>query len=153
MGAMTERQLQIILHAIGWPKDYRNHFVTREGSKDFAECEALVAAGMMTRHEKDWIHDYFIYAVTEQGRRAAAAPMKRRSRTVHLGVDIKGAMKRGDRYLGGLLIDENGRELTAAEVRTLFAREQAQGYTIFCGCDNRRADGGCAGHPAAAGVT
>ena len=73
MGVMTERQLQIIRHALGWPKDYRNHFVTGEGSKDFADCEALVAEGMMTSHKREWAPDYTIYVVTEKGR-AAAAP-------------------------------------------------------------------------------
>lgn len=31
----------------------RNHYVTGPGTDDFGDCEALVAAGLMHRHEPD----------------------------------------------------------------------------------------------------
>ena len=64
---VSQRQRDILRHALGWPKNYRNHFCTGEGSDDFADCEVLVAAGMMARHKKGWVPDT-IYTVTEQGR-------------------------------------------------------------------------------------
>ena len=70
---ITDRQREILRHALGLNRgvrEYRNRFVTGEGSKDFADCEALVAAGLMARHSVAWIPD-FTYVVTEIGRRAA----------------------------------------------------------------------------------
>lgn len=64
---VSQRQREILRHALGWPKNYRNHFCTGEGSNDFADCEALVSAGMMTRNKRDWVPD-IIYTVTEYGR-------------------------------------------------------------------------------------
>lgn len=69
-GLVSQRQLKILRHALGWPKKYRNHYCTGEGSDDFADCETLVSAGMMTRHKKSWVPDY-IYTVTEQGKAVA----------------------------------------------------------------------------------
>lgn len=63
---VSQRQLEILRHAVGWPNNHRNHFCTGEGSYDFEGCEALVAAGIMTRHKKGWMPDY-IYTVGEQG--------------------------------------------------------------------------------------
>jgi hypothetical protein len=40
---ISKRQLEILRHALGWPKNYRNRFCTWPGTKDYADCEALVA--------------------------------------------------------------------------------------------------------------
>jgi len=64
----------------------------------------------------------------------------------HMGIHMGSALKSGDRCIRGILVDESGRELSAKEVRATFTDEIAKGYVIFCGCDNRRDDGGCAGH-------
>lgn len=68
---VSQRQRDILRHALGWPKNYRNYFCTGRGCDDFPDCEALVVAGMMVRDERSWVLD-FIYSVTEQGRNAAA---------------------------------------------------------------------------------
>lgn len=68
------------------------------------------------------------------------------TRTIHVGIHIESALKKSDQYLEGALIDDNGHVLSAGEVRQFLSEEAAKGYTIFCGCDNRREDGGCAGH-------
>jgi hypothetical protein len=63
--ALSERQHGIILHTLGirdGKPGYRNHFCTGEGSDDFADCEALVAAGVMERRTRSWTPD-FIYSV------------------------------------------------------------------------------------------
>lgn len=67
---ISKRQREILRHALGLPKDYRNHFCTGEGSDDFPDCESLVAASMMVRRQVSWVPDY-IYIVTEQGRKTA----------------------------------------------------------------------------------
>ncbi len=72
--------------------------------------------------------------------------------TFHIGVDIRGALKRSDKELDGILIDDSGRELSAQEVRAKFRSEMSEGRSIFCGCDNRKEDGSCAGHEQTQGV-
>lgn len=70
---ITDLQREILRHTLGLNRgrsEYRNRFVTGEGSKDFADCEALVIAGLMTRHSLDWIPD-FAYVATDMGRKAA----------------------------------------------------------------------------------
>jgi len=49
-----DSKLQILQHSLGVNQygqgnQYRNHFVTSKGSTDYPNCEALVAAGLMTR--------------------------------------------------------------------------------------------------------
>ena len=49
---MTEKQRDILRHALGLGRErnsYRNHFVTGPGSDDYDDCEALVAAGLMSK--------------------------------------------------------------------------------------------------------
>lgn len=70
---ITDRQREILRHTLGLNRgrrEYRNRFVTGEGSKDFADCQALVNVGLMTRHSLDWIPD-FVYVATDIGRQAA----------------------------------------------------------------------------------
>ena len=50
--------------------------------------------------------------------------------------------------LDGMLIAsdaENG--MPAKDARIFLTSELEHGYDVFCGCDNRKADGSCAGHP------
>lgn len=49
---MTPKQRDIMKHALGAGRGapgWRNHFVTGPGSGDYDDCEALVAAGLMTK--------------------------------------------------------------------------------------------------------
>ncbi|TKA91787.1 hypothetical protein FAZ79_00335 [Guyparkeria sp. SB14A] len=72
MQTITERQDQILRHALGVTdgrEGYRNHYVTDRGSDSFADCEALVEMGLMSRHKRSWVGGY-IYAVTPMGRDA-----------------------------------------------------------------------------------
>lgn len=71
--ALTPAQMHILRHTVGWPKQYRNHFCTGPGSKDYDDCEFLVKAGLMRKSEKaSWIPDE-VYHVTEAGRSAISA--------------------------------------------------------------------------------
>lgn len=75
---MTPRQRIILRHALGLTREsspYRNHYVTGPGAEDFADCEALVAAGLMRRYDPSELSggDY-IYVVTEAGREALREP-------------------------------------------------------------------------------
>jgi len=52
---LSGHQLHILQHSLGVDKhgqgnQYRNHFCTGPGSDDFAECNQLVALGMMKDH-------------------------------------------------------------------------------------------------------
>ena len=68
MGDISRRQMGILRHALGWPKDDRNRFITGPGSSDYDDCEALVAAGYMTvRPPLSWMPDN-TYHVTEAGK-------------------------------------------------------------------------------------
>lgn len=72
MDRISPRQLSIMRHATGWPKCYRNYYNTGPGTDDYADCEHLVAAGMMTRHSLSWVEGY-IYTVTANGVEALTA--------------------------------------------------------------------------------
>ncbi len=72
MQTITQRQDHILRHALGVThgrEEYRNHYVTDRGSDSFADCEALVGMGLMSRHKRSWVGGY-IYAVTSAGREA-----------------------------------------------------------------------------------
>lgn len=52
MTTITEKQRDILRHALGVGRGrtgWRNHFCTGPGSDDYADCEALVAYGLMTK--------------------------------------------------------------------------------------------------------
>ena len=73
---MQAEQKHILRHALGLnrsPREYRNRFVTGPGSKDFENCEALVAAGLMTRRDgNELTGGGYLYQVTDSGRAEAA---------------------------------------------------------------------------------
>lgn len=80
---MDEAQLQILRHALGTgdrgvKAAYRNYFVTGPGSKDYANCMALVESGHMTRRLGNAITGGGdIFTVTQPGKLAARpAPLK-----------------------------------------------------------------------------
>jgi hypothetical protein len=64
----------------------------------------------------------------------------------HMSIHIDGALAR--RNLKGLLTNDQG-EMSDADVRAVLLRAKSAGYRVFIGdsCDNKRPDGGCAGHP------
>lgn len=66
------------------------------------------------------------------------------TKSYHISVDIRGALQR--KKLAGLLVDDDGREMSDREVRDFLIDELRKGHDAFCGCDNRASDGRCAGH-------
>ncbi|PND22892.1 hypothetical protein CN934_03560 [Ensifer sp. MMN_5] len=76
---MDAKQLYILQHSLGLDQygrgePYRNHFVTGEGSKDHADCMALVDLGLMTvRSGSALSGGDDIFRVTDAGRAAVAA--------------------------------------------------------------------------------
>lgn len=50
--------------------------------------------------------------------------------------------------LEGNIVTDDGRSLSSNEVIQVLLDDQAKGYKIWCGCDNRDSDGRCAGHEA-----
>lgn len=75
---MAPEHLHILQHSLGVDqfgrgKQYRNHFVTGEGSDDWPHCMALVKAGLMVRQKGGELtggDDAFF--VTDAGKQAMA---------------------------------------------------------------------------------
>lgn len=72
---ISKKQLGILRHALGWPKNYRNHFCTGKGSDDYDDCEKLVAMGLMICSKVDWLPDD-LYRVTVEGRNLVEKEIK-----------------------------------------------------------------------------
>jgi len=80
----TNKQRDILRHALGFGRrtrpGWRNHFVTSRGSDDYDDCEALVAAGLMTKREGSALSGWdAVYTVTAEGKAVA------RSKTLNAG--------------------------------------------------------------------
>lgn len=71
---ITEKQRDIMRHTLGVGRGstgWRNHFVTGPGSDDYADCEALVAAGLMTKRSGGPLSGGDpVYRVTDAGQDA-----------------------------------------------------------------------------------
>lgn len=76
---MDTKHLHILQHSLGLDQYgrgtfYRNHFVTGDGSKDFADCMAIVALGFMTRSSGTALSGGDdVFTVTDTGRAAVIA--------------------------------------------------------------------------------
>ena len=72
---ITTEHHDILRHALGLgcsSREYRNHFVTGPGSTDYANCEALVCAGLMAKRPGNELSGGDqVYTVTEAGKLAA----------------------------------------------------------------------------------
>ncbi|HJR14213.1 MAG TPA: hypothetical protein VJ833_09985 [Rhodanobacteraceae bacterium] len=74
---MNSEQLHILRHSLGIGDNgkgssYRNHFCTGPGSKDYDDCQALVAEGYMTRRAGGPLSGGDdIFVVTDAGKAAA----------------------------------------------------------------------------------
>lgn len=62
LSMLSKAQLEILKHAVGWPKNYRNCFTTIEGSTKHKECLGLEKEGLLERKLSD-TH----FKVTEKG--------------------------------------------------------------------------------------
>lgn len=76
---MTPEHLHILQHALGLaqndnPPAYRRYFVTGPSSKDWDNCHALVAAGLMECRESGLLATPDrVFLVTDEGERIARA--------------------------------------------------------------------------------
>lgn len=68
-----EREMAILSHAVGWPKNNRNYFAAGEDA--IKTCEKLVKYGAMIKRNLEW-SDYPVYQVTPSGRIALKIHMK-----------------------------------------------------------------------------
>lgn len=77
LSPVSKQQADILMHALGLPSvrtEYRNHFVTSEGSDDWVHCESLRELGFMTRrgpHELFGGGNSYCYQCTESGKTVA----------------------------------------------------------------------------------
>lgn len=75
---MDGKHLHILQHSLGLDQYgrgtfYRNHFVTGEGSKDHADCMALVGVGFMTVRSGNVLSaGDDVFRVTDAGKAAVA---------------------------------------------------------------------------------
>lgn len=75
---MRDPMLHILQHSLGADefgrgRQYRNHFVTGEGSVDYPHCMALVEKGLMTKHLGSALTGGDdLFHVTEAGKRYVA---------------------------------------------------------------------------------
>lgn len=77
--ALTDQERDKIRHALGWPKDYRNHFVTDADGPDGLIWRGLVERGLATASKPcDWMSGMTVYRVSEAGRAALAAKEEQR---------------------------------------------------------------------------
>lgn len=78
--ALTEKQRAIMKHTLGVGRGatgWRNHFVTGPGSDDYADCETLVAAGLMKKRSGGPLSGGDpIYSVTDAGQDALVGRKK-----------------------------------------------------------------------------
>ena len=84
MVELNSEQRDILRHAMGCGRrtepGWRNHFVTGHGTTDHPHCEALVAAGLMTKREGSALSGWdAVYTVTAEGKAVA------RSKTLNAG--------------------------------------------------------------------
>jgi len=73
---LNSEQRDILRHAMGYGRrtepGWRNHFVTGHGTTDHPHCEALVAAGLMTKREGSALSGWdAVYTVTAEGKAVA----------------------------------------------------------------------------------
>ena len=62
---VTERELEIMKHAMGWPERYRNYFAA--GVKDLETCESLARKRLMVYRNGSKTEVYHVYHVTQAG--------------------------------------------------------------------------------------
>jgi hypothetical protein len=66
---LTAEEHEMMKPALGWPKDYRNHFVTDPDGPDGQIWEGLVTRGLATASKRcSWMSDMAVYRVSEAGR-------------------------------------------------------------------------------------
>ena len=63
----------------------------------------------------------------------------------HVGLNIRDYLQATDEELDGVLVDD-GRPLTGWDVREELIKDLRAGHDCYCPCDNRTAEGRCAGH-------
>lgn len=76
---MTPEQIELARHALGLPNSrrtsYRNHFVTGAGCDDYAEWQAMVAAGFAKRRAGNQLSGGDdVFWLTEAGAKTALLP-------------------------------------------------------------------------------
>lgn len=74
------------------------------------------------------------------------------ARRIHIGMSIRGALRRSDRELKGMFSTDDGREMPGADVRRVLKHQLDQGREVLPfapKCDLWDYKTGCKGHPIA----
>jgi hypothetical protein len=67
-------------------------------------------------------------------------------RSICTTINLANGLKLPDRELSQMLIDDDDRTLSAAEVRRLFTQKLSEGFIVLPICDRHDARGYCQGH-------
>lgn len=70
---LPARHIDLIKHALGWPKMYRNHFVAEFDTPDYFDWIELTERGLATRMHVTEIPYGDVFHVTDAGRAMLAA--------------------------------------------------------------------------------
>lgn len=72
---VSEKQLELMQHALGFPKCYRNHYVTDSAGEDGRLWEDMVASGFaVVRKGSELTGGYSSYHVTNAGKSILEVP-------------------------------------------------------------------------------
>jgi len=68
---------------------------------------------------------------------------------IHMCMSVRGALRKPDKQIKGILLHEDGRSMTASEVRETLYNELSKGHEVIPigDCDNFDYKKGCQGHP------
>jgi hypothetical protein len=83
--SITKTEREIMEHASAWPKCYRNHYVTGEGSDSWPTIQALCASGLMrmSRAPSELSGGDPVFMVTKEGfRELSGHPEPESARTI-----------------------------------------------------------------------
>lgn len=70
-----------------------------------------------------------------------------KAKMFHISLGIAGTIRQSDERIEGILVDDNGRSLSANEVRHFLCNQRKEnGYTVYAGCSNMDSRGYCQGH-------
>jgi hypothetical protein len=64
----TKRERDLMEHALGWPKCYRNHFAASPESEDARVLDGMIERGLVDRRPRPALTDLISYHVTDLGK-------------------------------------------------------------------------------------
>ncbi|MBR6873051.1 MAG: hypothetical protein IKN17_06055 [Ruminococcus sp.] len=130
-------------------RSYESVMINEQTEDDYYKLRsalfAIVSAAFRQGFTFEQISAALEYAKEAAIKRAKEDKMKKK--ILHVSIDIEGALKCPEDFIG-CLIDDNGRELTdVEEIKAVFRHELELGHRLMptCGCTNFDPQKGCLG--------